>query len=91
MLADFYPRPPYGGRPARLWRLETKGDFYPRPPYGGRPKSLPSARRFGYFYPRPPYGGRPWALAKAINKAEISIHVPRMGDDANQQAVFGQS
>ena len=36
----FYPRPPYGGRPARRTRWLWTCSFYPRPPYGGRPGSL---------------------------------------------------
>ena len=32
----FYPRPPYGGRPARRTRWLWTCSFYPRPPYGGR-------------------------------------------------------
>ena len=55
--SNFYPRPPRGGRPPELSRLEGHRYFYPRPPRGGRPKgrtpilqteeflSTPSARR----------------------------------------------
>ena len=59
-LFHFYPRPPYGGRLARLSWTETRCYFYPRPPYGGRRQShsRPS-HRTDHFYPRPPYGGRP--------------------------------
>ena len=34
------------------------------------------------FYPRPPYGGRPHARPIIYKVVIISIHVPRMGDDA---------
>ena len=34
--ADFYPRPPRGGRPVRFLLLHVQQDFYPRPPRGGR-------------------------------------------------------
>ena len=34
--ADFYPRPPRGGRPGQLLGLLPGHDFYPRPPRGGR-------------------------------------------------------
>ena len=55
----FYPRPPRGGRPARVHRrmrahlisihaLREEGDRT------STPTSIPS----GYFYPRPPRGGR---------------------------------
>ena len=57
--ADFYPRPPRGGRPAVYNAMLTTCKFL----------STPSARRatysfaiclssFAYFYPRPPRGGR---------------------------------
>ena len=32
----FYPRPPGGGRPARIRAAQGHGNFYPRPPGGGR-------------------------------------------------------
>ena len=36
--ADFYPRPPRGGRPGRAWlSMLWSRYFYPRPPRGGRP------------------------------------------------------
>ena len=56
--ANFYPRPPRGGRRAAASSLaRLMDDFYPRPPRGGRPRRLvpseakiqflstPSARR----------------------------------------------
>ena len=56
--ADFYPRPPRGGRPAAASDSNSPPpNFYPRPPRGGRPRfsasfclydaflSTPSARR----------------------------------------------
>ena len=55
--ADFYPRPPRGGRPATGACARLRWNFYPRPPRGGRHKynakctqinlflSTPSARR----------------------------------------------
>ena len=55
--ADFYPRPPRGGRPPTRIPASTHTYFYPRPPRGGRPETLrnpctnerflstPSARR----------------------------------------------
>ena len=41
--ADFYPRPPGGGRPPRRMLIPLTTDFYPRPPGGGR-RLLPVAR-----------------------------------------------
>ena len=57
--ANFYPRPPRGGRHHSAGQSNRHGNFYPRPPRGGRLGS--GAMRGGirlYFYPRPPRGGR---------------------------------
>ena len=61
ILANFYPRPPRGGRRTRLAMFfVVKIHFYPRPPRGGRPDGHCSAHSGCYhFYPRPPRGGRP--------------------------------
>ena len=60
-----------------------KQHFYPRPPYGGRPTMRPVQKRWTtYFYPRPPYGGRRGYGQHHYHHRDISIHVPRMGDDA---------
>ena len=45
-VADFYPRPPRGGRRLRWSRQSRRRDFYPRPPRGGRPgQSRPECGR----------------------------------------------
>ena len=79
--SNFYPRPPYGGRPTCAscapWPQRY---FYPRPPYGGRPAKSSAAGGRWYFYPRPPYGGRRGPAGYPLPR-RISIHVPRMGDD----------
>ena len=61
VLANFYPRPPRGGRHAHSLILPSLSDFYPRPPRGGRPTgrkarninklflSTPSASLLGHF------------------------------------------
>ena len=49
-LADFYPRPPRGGRPARARMRSTSWNFYPRPPRGGRqPSETPSLSHLGFL------------------------------------------
>ena len=58
IAADFYPRPPRGGRPDGAGSIRTRQNFYPRPPRGGRPISRGSKRCGADFYPRPPRGGR---------------------------------
>ena len=37
LAADFYPRPPRGGRRSYNGDMHIWGNFYPRPPRGGRP------------------------------------------------------
>ena len=45
-LADFYPRPPRGGRHNSFrFTAIPLTDFYPRPPRGGRPPALWYTRR----------------------------------------------
>ena len=39
MTANFYPRPPRGGRPGQRHCADHLQNFYPRPPRGGRPCS----------------------------------------------------
>ena len=56
--ADFYPRPPGGGRHKMVEELEKMQDFYPRPPGGGRQFCKVNCALMFDFYPRPPGGGR---------------------------------
>ena len=82
-LADFYPRPPGGGRPAISCLLMVLANyFYPRPPGGGRPRaSRSSCTRRWNFYPRPPGGGRLLVAPLHRAAAEISIHALRVEGD----------
>ena len=87
--ADFYPRPPRGGRR----RTSTSGtaccNFYPRPPRGGRhggPSSRP--HRAQYFYPRPPRGGRPSCWHQRRRILYISIHALREEGDEYMGGLF---
>ena len=57
--ADFYPRPPGGGRRATALGAARHPNFYPRPPGGGRPIwQMNEQYEQADFYPRPPGGGR---------------------------------
>ena len=53
-MANFYPRPPRGGRP---WpsgsRSSSSAYFYPRPPRGGRPVKFGGTSYFDGFLPTP--------------------------------------
>ena len=56
---NFYPRPPWGGRPGVVRCVHRQTFyFYPRPPWGGRPCLHRAVRADSNFYPRPPWGGR---------------------------------
>ena len=79
--ADFYPRPPRGGRPVSQALVWCSVVFL----------STPSARRattfrdplplgHGDFYPRPPRGGRPMLFILSAGQ-KISIHALREEGD----------
>ena len=81
--ADFYPRPPRGGRPSPNRGPSEANDQF---------LSTPSARRATwcvspgntssrYFYPRPPRGGRPRLRPHLQRVVQISIHALREEGD----------
>ena len=58
---DFYPRPPWGGRPALICASARLTKFLSTPSVGrATVRPLPRWLSRGYFYPRPPWGGRPF-------------------------------
>ena len=57
-------------------------DFNPRPPCGGRRLSILLHLSVCHFNPRPPCGGRHITTPGNLAKIIISIHVPRVEDDA---------
>ena len=80
--ANFYPRPPRGGRPSRQTKMVSALRFL----------STPSARRatrafhstvpgLRYFYPRPPRGGRQSCPHSRLQRLGISIHALREEGD----------
>ena len=82
--ADFYPRPPRGGRPLCLAFHNNPFRFLSTP--SARRATLITARPWYtnvYFYPRPPRGGR--LAVKCINHFVIciSIHALREEGDAD--------
>ena len=127
ILINFYPRPPYGGRPCRddyspgdviisihvprmgddpdddalgatdaisihvprmgddslsIRHPGRQTDFYPRPPYGGRPNAQGILCRSMQFLSTSPVWGTTTRVLVFQRRPVISIHVPRMGDDA---------
>ena len=91
--ADFYPRPPRGGRQESSHTRILLENFYPRPPRGGRRKHGTYETRPIHFYPRPPRGGRPTShalreegdrhQAKRNTHTAISIHALREEGDVS--------
>ena len=82
--ANFYPRPPRGGRRFALLIVAIAlFNFYPRPPRGGRRKVFKMRKpRLNNFYPRPPRGGRRLQDQNKMYEALISIHALREEGDA---------
>ena len=84
--ADFYPRPPRGGRPLKQ-RARTKRQIFLSTPSArrattGNPERPESQR---HFYPRPPRGGRRGA-SSGLSCPQISIHALREeGDDCRRR------
>ena len=82
--ADFYPRPPRGGRQhGPTTDISPVKYFYPRPPRGGRRTPACIWLSCSYFYPRPPRGGRPGQHSGAKCDHDISIHALREEGDSN--------
>ena len=79
--ADFYPRPPRGGRRRKSARSAPLQNFYPRPPRGGRLLIGSSQFQNIYFYPRPPRGGRHVFITLEEAATFISIHALREEGD----------
>ena len=88
VLANFYPRPPRGGRHAHSLILPSLSDFYPRPPRGGRLSQMFLQCRLRNFYPRPPRGGRPTGRkARNINKLFLSTPSARRATVTAQRRI----
>ena len=88
--ADFYPRPPRGGRraaaAAQRWAAHH---FYPRPPRGGRLYRFATWSRSASFLSTSPARGTTAGCPAGHRRTPISIHVPREGDDRWHSQLFG--
>ena len=81
-LANFYPRPPRGGRHVRPLRPGCRFHFYPRPPRGGRPSSGERQRNTSPFLSTPS-ARRATAAVDVIGRIDIiSIHALREEGDS---------
>ena len=92
--ADFYPRPPRGGRPRTLGgRTEDSTYFYPRPPRGGRPRRRKHSKRSARFLSTPSARRATSVSFCVISSGHISIHALREeGDSKNRDksSIFKQ-
>ena len=90
--ADFYPRPPRGGRRfIMVWRFQTS-NFYPRPPRGGRQYTNLGLSKGGEFLSTP--SARRATIADTIidTAPGISIHALREeGDNRRAGSVRGMA
>ena len=80
--ANFYPRPPRGGRPLKRADIRTILEFLSTPSARRATKPVRTeALKNGYFYPRPPRGGRHRRGHRRFGAGRISIHALREEGD----------
>ena len=82
---NFYPRPPYGGRPTHFTIFFENGAISIHVPRMGDDRDPPrqGAARLHISIHVPRMGDDNPSSVEAIRAAHISIHVPRMGDDGD--------
>ena len=80
--ADFYPRPPRGGRPRTERRAQRRPEFLSTPSARRATTARARMRSTSWnFYPRPPRGGRRVLSFIQGPDTEISIHALREEGD----------
>ena len=77
----FQSTSPHGGRPDCSSNSKRIYDFNPRPPHGGRLMSEQKRRKSTRFQSTSPVRGTTRNSDGALGMLNISIHVPRAGDD----------
>ena len=81
-FADFYPRPPRGGRPLSCRRRRATKNFYPRPPRGGRQCKCGSVFKYKTFLSTPSARRATRCVGVLVHGSEvISIHALREEGD----------
>ena len=80
-MANFYPRPPRGGRRGGQVPRSQQKDFYPRPPRGGRRRLLGQRFRLKLFLSTPSARRATLAGPQAGQGRRISIHALREEGD----------
>ena len=89
---EFLSTSPVWGTTQRAELIATAREFLSTSPVWGTTANLSGAvLPDGNFYPRPPYGGRLCSILCATGERVISIHVPRMGDDAQTAPTLGRA
>ena len=83
LLANFYPRPPRGGRRWQHKRAREQRDFYPRPPRGGRPRCLRPLRWARQFLSTPSARRATLEEHDTTVIQQISIHALREEGDTS--------
>ena len=88
-MADFYPRPPRGGRRGGQVPRSQQKDFYPRPPRGGRRRLLGQRFRLKLFLSTPSARRATLAGPQAGQGRRISIHALREeGDEQRHHSPY---
>ena len=87
--ANFYPRPPRGGRRCRVIWVQSLLEFLSTPSAGRATWQLSCTGNVTYdFYPRPPRGGRLLVGRRCCVVSAISIHALRgEGDRWTHRAI----
>ena len=81
--ANFYPRPPRGGRQYLQYdNSASQKDFYPRPPRGGRPRTRRQKWCCTKFLSTPSTRRATAHCTPALHLFDISIHALREEGDA---------
>ena len=77
---DFYPRPPWGGRPSGWTALSARCCIFLSTPSVGRATLTGGTKNenIRYFYPRPPWGGRHF-LPHHIGRCKKFLSTPSVG------------
>ena len=90
--ANFYPRPPRGGRrlPSQIWRPKSAISIHALREEGDSPRPRRTDLHL-HFYPRPPRGGRHSRGRGSLDGIHISIHALREEGDTIRQGLAGHA
>ena len=89
--ANFYPRPPRGGRQPSSYASSFVRYFYPRPPRGGRPFLMAASTAFWTFLSTPSARRATAKLDRDDGEPPISIHALREEGDSSSSMMGSKS